>query len=199
MSRDVTVVVPTIPPRVRLLEKALESVRAQTDPPGDVAVFLDGEHLGAATARNRALAEAGTEWVAFLDDDDWLLPHHLDHLLVCAERTGADLVYPWFHTNGTDPLFVDGERAAMRPFDEKARDWLVNRGNFIPITTLARRELLMDVGGFAPPPFASEDNPCEDWGAWRALAQAGARITHLPEVTWEWHHWSGHTSGRPWT
>lgn len=198
MSVSLTVVIPTIPPRAQFLDRALKSVRAQTQLPSDVVFCVDEDHDGAAATRNRALGQANTKWVAFLDDDDWFHPQHLDHLLVCAERTDADLVYPWFTTNGTDPLFIDFERAAMRPFDDKARDWLINRGNFIPITTLVRREALMDVGGFSMPPQADPGNPCEDWGAWRLLALADAKFIHLPECTWEWNHWYGNTSGRPW-
>jgi len=195
---SLTVVIPSIPPRAQFFKRALASVDAQTQQPSAVAVHLDLEHAGAAEARNRALAKADTTWVAFLDDDDWLHPHHLDHLLCCAEATGADMVYPWFSSNGPDVLYVDRERAAMRPFDAKARDWLITKGKFIPITVLVRRELLMDVGGFTSPPWASPDNPCEDWGTWRKLALAGAVFHHLPEVTWQWEHWWGHTAGRPW-
>lgn len=195
---SLTVVIPTIPPRAEFLKRALASVEAQQQQPTAVAVYTDTEHLGAAEARNRAMAQADTTWVAFLDDDDWLFPWHLDHLLVCAERTDADIVYPWFESNGVDPLFIDRERAAFRPFDEKARDWLINWGNFIPVTALVRREALLDVGGFQRPPGATTDIPCEDWGAWRALASAGAKFVHLPERTWHWQHWWGHTAGRPW-
>lgn len=199
MKAPVTVCIPTIPPREAFLARALASVEAQTLTPAAVSVYPDLEGLGAAGARNAAMAAADTEWVAFLDDDDWLLPKHLDVLLSAAEETGADLVYPWFESNGTDPLYIANQRAAFRPFDELSRYWLIHHGNFIPVTTLVRREVLLDVGGFAPPPGASASIPCEDWGAWRALALAGAKFYHVPERTWHWQHWHGHTGGRPWT
>lgn len=194
----IDVCIPSIPPRAALATRALASVEAQTRTADRVIVNVDTEHVGAAASRNAALALATAEWVAFLDDDDWFLPQHLERLLACAEETGADMVYPWFESNGTDPLFIDNEPAAFRPFDEQARQWLISRGNFIPITVLARREMLLDVGGFQHPPNADDWNPCEDWGAWRALAMADANIVHLPERTWFWFRWYGHTSGRPW-
>lgn len=194
---DVTVCIPSIPPRHRQLAAALESVARQDRPPDAVAVAHDLDAAGAATTRNRAAAMARTEWVAFLDDDDTLHPQHLDRLLAHQADTGADLVYPWFDLihlgtlrNDLDPLGAFG-----RPFDPAE---LASR-NFIPVTYLVRRELVEAVGGF--PVCGSEAWPmddCEDWGFLQAVVAAGATFSHLPERTWSWHHWGGNLSGKPW-
>jgi len=73
----ITVIVPTIPTRGELLNRALETVAAQTLQPAGVIVEMDQKREGAATVRNRALDRVSTEFVAFLDDDDELLPNHL--------------------------------------------------------------------------------------------------------------------------
>src|SRR3546814_18596793 len=43
---------------------------------------------------NRALEAVRTPWVAFLDDDDQFLPHHLQRLSQALTETQADVVYP---------------------------------------------------------------------------------------------------------
>lgn len=191
---DVSVCIPTIPPRAHLLRRAVGSVYRQTMQPTVVHIALDTERLGAPANRTRALAMATTEWVAFLDDDDEFEPQHLQRCLQHAADTGADVVYPWFTVvGGTDPLGWEG-----RPFDAAA----LRRGpNYIPITVLVRRELAMATGGFvdsrdkarigSTTPWAT----CEDWAFWLALLDLGATFSHLPERTWKWHHHGSNTSG----
>lgn len=205
MSADVTVCIPSIPRRTAMLQEAVRSVQTQTGV-GDpiIAVNLDTEGVGAARSRNAALESAKTKWVAFLDDDDLLYPQHLDVLTSYAEYQDADLVYPWFDLHeGVDPLAVRiGDRYVSPfglPFGPEHETHLRTEGNFIPVTVLVRRELLMDVGGF-PLPY-SEDWPHptnEDWGCWRRLLDAGAKFAHAPERTWRWRWHHGNTSGRPW-
>jgi len=202
VNGDVTVVVPTIPTRPRLLDRALTSVWAQERPPDAVIVEPDDDGTGAAATRNRALARVTTEWVAWLDDDDELRPRHLALLLGEAEVSGADLVYPWFDVvNGTDPLAVTVGGVLRSPlgvpFLAEQAEHLRHRGNFIPVTTLVRTETARAAGGFPTP--GSEEWPhteCEDWGFLIRLLDAGARFSHLPERTWLWHHHAANTSGR---
>lgn len=184
---QVTVVIPTIPPRRERLSVALESVWSQLRPADAVTVVTDRDHSGAAKTRNRGLETVRTEWVAFLDDDDELFPDHLCCLMEHAEDTKADLVYPWFELsvgNRHDPLKAEG-----REFDAAA----LRTRNYVPVTVLARTDLLLSVGGFVP--LGPETNPCEDHGGWLRLLDAGAVFSHVPMRTWRWNWWGGNTSG----
>lgn len=188
----ITVVIPSIPPRVVQLARALASVEAQTLPPASTMVDVDHDRTGAMATRNRALWKVETEWVAFLDDDDEFLPQHLQECAAWAEQTGADLVYPWF----VQPeRHWDDLRAFGVPFHRLAGQLRVR--NWIPITVLVRTDLLRSAGGFQYPSQRARFNDSEDWGAWQALHRAGANFQHLPKRTWVWHHWDGHTRGRP--
>jgi glycosyltransferase involved in cell wall biosynthesis len=186
----VTAVIPSIPPRVDThLRRALASVLGQTRPVDAISVHVDHERLGSAVNRTLALEAVRTEWCALLDDDDEWDPTHVASLLEHARATGADLVYPWF----TIPQMPWGDPWPERegqPFDQE----LLRSVNYIPITVLVRTELLREVGGFTPkgPP----ENPCDDWGTWDALLEAGARFEHLNRRTWRWNWWGGNTSGR---
>jgi glycosyltransferase involved in cell wall biosynthesis len=194
LQPGVTVVIPTIPPRKPLLDRAVASVRRQLLKPDGLVIEGDRLREGAAVVRNRGLSRVETEWTAFLDDDDEFKPEHLIACMRWQRHTGADLVYPWFDQpeKNWDGLFAFGV-----PFEHLEHD--LARRNFIPVTVLVRTQLLRDVGGFASPPGVED---CEDWGAWQRLLAAGATFSHLPRRTWIWHHWIdrtgqvGNTSGR---
>lgn len=203
---DITVCIPTIPGREDRLCRALESVRRQSLQPAHIVVQRDDVGTGAARTRQRAVDRAtNTTWLAFLDDDDLLDECHLEMLYEQAAETGADLVYPWFRivdskgrdTTYRDPLRVNGESPYGRGFDEIARNHLLTKGNFIPVTVLVRRQAIIDVGGFPVP--GTPDWPyrdCEDWGLWIRLLEAGAEFRHLSMKTWTWT-WDGrNTSGQ---
>jgi glycosyltransferase involved in cell wall biosynthesis len=175
---SITVLIPTIAPRAALLERALASVYAQTLPPYDVLVECDTERTGAAATRNRMLERVETDWVALLDDDDELYPDHLKRLARYARLSNVDVVYPGYDcVGGDDPVNCFGI-----PFDPD----LLRARNFIPVTALARTELVREAGGFQPHPDVNGD-PCEDWGLWLAMLDLGAKFGHLPVRTWRWH------------
>ena len=182
---SVTVVTPTIPPRKAMLKRAMGSVIGQTRQPDAISIVFDHDRTGSAATRNRALDAASTEWIAFLDDDDQLLPNHLELLLDCAEQTGADLVYPRPQATSTTPTLRFG-----LPFDPDA----LRHANYIPVTVLARTNLVIAAGGFQCPAGYDYD----DWGLWLSMLNLGAEFVHLPQETWLWNGNPGqNTSGRP--
>jgi glycosyltransferase involved in cell wall biosynthesis len=181
----ITLVVPTIPGREQLLDRALDSVDGQSLPPEAVIVEFDGERTGAAAARNRALERVDTEYVAFLDDDDVLYPDHLLKLARFARLSDLDLVYPGYDCDG-DPVNCFG-----LPFSAT----LLRQRNYIPVTVLAKTEKVLAAGGFQPHPDDNGD-PCEDWGLWLAMLDMGARFGHLPVKTWRWNYSTDTTKGR---
>lgn len=205
----VTVCIPTIPPRREKLQVALASVVAQTRPADAIVITVDSDGDGAAPTRNRAWRTATTEYVAFLDDDDEFLPHHLEALMGTAVETDADFVYSWFDHVGwpewsperPDALAVMRNGQLVHPLGvpfgpEQAAH--MKRFAFIPITALVRRSALVKSGGF-PLPLSREwpRDDCEDWGGWLRLLNTGARFVHHPDRTWRCHHGAG-TAGRPW-
>lgn len=186
---DVSVVIPHIPLRAKLLSDALVSVAAQTMPATQIIVVADTGHDGAAVTRNRGLDLVDTEFTALLDDDDQFLACHLETCVRVLEETGADIVYPWFHVlGGDDPLGMFG-----KPFNAEQ----LRVSNYIPVTVVARTEMLRRVGGFIPhPEMTAHGQPCEDWQCWLNVLDAGGKIVHVPERTWLWSWESAHTSGR---
>ena len=165
---DVTVITPTIKGRELALVDALHSVRQQTVAAEHV-VILDDKRKGPAWARNKGIREATTEWVAFLDDDDVLLPNHLETLLKHSKH--ADIVYSLPTAEGRD----DWHPQHFCNMDR------IEHTNWIPVTVLARRKVLLDVGGF---PGNTEPPDFEDWALWRKLHKAGYRFKCVHQFTW---------------
>lgn len=176
------------------LQRALSTVLCQTLKPAAVIVEWDHQRTGAAATKNRALEKVATEYVAFLDDDDEFLPEHLDTLRAYADSTDADVVYSIPRVPGTN--FVSTESQYGKPFNAE----VLRQRSFIQTTSLVRAELFKKAGGFQTPPGSDYD----DWGAWLALLDLGAKFVHVPEVTFIWNHYGvgrpgilGNTSGRP--
>ncbi|OFW55840.1 MAG: hypothetical protein A2Y75_05345 [Candidatus Solincola sediminis] len=182
---DITVAIPTIPPRGALLQRAISSVLSQTLPAGGLSVAVDNQRSGAAGTRARALAAVTSPWVAFLDDDDEFKPQHLEQLVVEAEESGADFVYSWFET------FPIGRDPFPAWFMTEPWDQAVPRHT--TITVMVRTELAKQVSfdlTASTPEFANED--------WAFILECNrlGKISHLcNETTWIWHHDSNNTSG----
>ncbi len=96
--------------------RAIESALEQTFPPDEIVVVDDGStdrtravveefgrdvrcisqpNAGAAASRNRGVAEAKCDWIAFLDSDDYWLPEHLARMAAAIHNTHgrADLYF----------------------------------------------------------------------------------------------------------
>jgi glycosyltransferase involved in cell wall biosynthesis len=200
---EVTVVIPTIAGRRVLLERALASVWAQDCPPAAVVIVYDRDRRGAWWARNQGAAMARTEWIAWLDDDDELLPHHLHALAEAGEESGAGLVYgyPDF-VGGPDPLAVCDDQGGLVPsplhvpFGPRQAQWLRRVGQFIPVTYLVRTALVHQVGGM-PQPFSVEwPQANEDHGFLIRLLDHAVRFHNAETVSWRYHFHAANTGGR---
>jgi hypothetical protein len=185
-----SVVIPSIPPRVGYLQRAIASVIAQDHPVDTIVVAVDHAKVGAAVTRNRGLMSVQTDWVLFLDDDDEFYPQHVRRMLEHAAETDADYVYSWFDVAGGGDPFPSTHYT--EPFNPEAPIQTT-------ITTLVRTELAKSVGFLRRCDGALVGGMTwgEDYQFTLECLRAGAKISHLVEKTWIWHHDSGNTSGRP--
>jgi glycosyltransferase involved in cell wall biosynthesis len=196
-------------------ERALRSALAQEPAPDEVLVCDDGsrdstsERLGAwerrdgrvryirvepnrgtpAPARNAGVAAARGEWVAFLDDDDEWLPGKLAAQL--AHVDDADVIATNATTTTGAPYFPQATVAA-RP----GRREMLADNPVINSSAVVRRSLLQAAGGFPVEPWL---RGLEDYAAWLALADAGARFLVLgePLVRYETHGDGRMSGGAP--
>jgi glycosyltransferase involved in cell wall biosynthesis len=187
---EVSVVIPTRN-RWPLLAETLASALGQQDVDFEVIVVDDGSHdetadrlaecgdtrvrafrhdrgQGVARARNRGIAEARGQWIAFLDDDDLWSPMKLRTQLDAVRREHAAFAYGSAVEFDEHAMNI-GLWPAPEP-QELAPKLLTNR-NPIPAgcsNVLARIDLVRRLGGFDENLFQ-----LADWDMWLRLVQAG--------------------------
>lgn len=140
-----------------------------------IRALPNGENLGAAKTRNRALSLARGEWIAFLDSDDLWRPEKLEKQLVLAHQTGAKLLYTSYC------LF--SEETGLR------RDYLVPactnyasmlRENVVGCSTALVHRSALDGRSFP------EGLYHEDYALWLSLLKAGCTAAGCTEVLADW-------------
>jgi glycosyltransferase involved in cell wall biosynthesis len=172
----VSVIIPTYN-RAALINRAIDSARAQTytnievivvddgstdDTPNRLQQYGDGirvvrqANTGPAAARNKGIALARGEYVAFLDSDDYWLPDKLARQIGALEKAGAAV--PCCLCNCT-VLYPDGSKTSTFKIADIIPDypdglWLnpeaVLSTRFVLFNQAAaiRRKALQRVGGF---------------------------------------------------
>jgi len=193
---DVTVCTATIPTRVDLLKRAIKSVENQTLKAKHHLIKLDVEKLGQPIVLDQIIKEATTKYVAILDDDDEFLPNHIELLYKKIVETEADLVFPHFrYSNLSDAGHL--ERFRGLPWDN-------NNPHQVPITWIAKRKTVLEVGGFSGDfdvlsfEVDNQGNRIgNDFNLIKKLAKANKHITNISEITWIYHVGHPSTLGMP--
>jgi glycosyltransferase involved in cell wall biosynthesis len=155
---SVSVIIPAYN-AARFLGETLTSVLSQTVPPLEVLVIDDGStdstpdvarafgprvtliqqaNTGESVARNRAIAAASGEWIAFCDADDLWVPQKLERQCAALEgRSDALWSFAWYEE------FGDSDRCPDLPNIAKdlhpARPFLVPGVIILPSSAMVRR------------------------------------------------------------
>ncbi|MDH6114187.1 glycosyltransferase involved in cell wall biosynthesis [Kitasatospora sp. MAP12-15] len=210
----ISVILPTRQ-RPKLLHQALASLAAQTYTDFEVLVVNDAgpsltrpvaawarqlgldlilvelpEHRGVSAARNAGIARSQGDLLAFLDDDDIVLPGHLDTAVKHLHTSGDDLVYLGALVAGRRLAQLPDDRLGMPtkayPYDA---DFLLV-ANYIHTGSVVTRSFRD-----SPVHFDESLTHCEDWDMWLSLTRTlGYRAAFVDALTSIYHqlpHGSG--------
>ncbi len=195
----ISVITPTHPARTKngMLARAQASVNEQVLLPDAHIIAFDLDKEGAAATRHRALMMAQTDFVAFLDSDDYFFAEHLDQLMKHQQETNADFVYSWFKLYQETPWGGQLlEHDPIFPITHFTRPFDPENPIETTITTLVRTELAKEVG-FKPLDRGHQTNSGEDRYFTLGCLEKGAKVSHLVKKTWAWSHHGANTSGLP--
>jgi glycosyltransferase involved in cell wall biosynthesis len=159
-----------------------------------VRVARQLQNRGPAAARNHGIALAQAPIVCPLDSDDLWLPQYLETMeralnadpnaaVVCSDA--------WVLHEGTGRVRKTSAVAMQNPPDPLPSDpqtFLVEllRRNFIYYSVAARREMLLEVGGYDENLWVGED-----WELWLRLAAARYRFVYVPDLLSVHRKWPG--------
>lgn len=132
---------------------------------------------GLSAARNRGIAAATSEWLAFLDADDLWLPGFSENMLAAANARGENvgvIVCGWKNIDlNDDQLGV----SVSPPTEAMTSERLLLGNAFPPVAAIVHRDWVDQVGGFDP-----GINGVQDWDFWLRLAYANCKFHSIPKV-----------------
>jgi glycosyltransferase involved in cell wall biosynthesis len=160
----------------RFVERALESAFSQTLKPLEVIVVDDGSspeeaaalanlskkfpfrslwqaNAGQSAARNLGVREAAGQWICFLDQDDFFLDWHIEHLLnLTGQGQNSRLAFAYGDLwrggeDGKAQYYSWLERFSPHPKTDLEMQ-LREDCYILPSATIVSRQAFLDIGGF---------------------------------------------------
>ncbi|MBR1392694.1 MAG: glycosyltransferase [Ruminococcus sp.] len=185
------------------LNDSLESMLMQSYPPTELILVCDGrltcelniiaksfeseykkmlkviridEHVGAAAAINEGIKECTCPFIVRMDSDDVSYPDRcLKQMKLFAERPDLDMVGTFAEVYD----ITEGKTVGVKHMptsNKKIKRYARRRNPFCRQTLAFRRELAIEVGGYA------ELEECEDYEFAVRMLSAGAKARNIPEA-----------------
>lgn len=196
----ISILMPVFQPSLAWLKEAVDSVLAQSWQAWELCIAADGtpepsvdeylaalrnseprvriamgERSGIASTLNRAAALATGDYLAFLDQDDFLVARTLEFVVGSLQEERSDLLY-------SDEDFVDEGGVPERPnFKPGWSPELLLRCMYMGHLLVVSRRVFESVGGFR----AGFDG-AQDYDLALRLSEAGAVVRRIPRVLYHW-------------
>jgi len=142
-------------------------------------IYVYKEHGGEGDARNRGVAEARGDWIAFCDDDQLADPTWLKELYRTAQENRADVVDGAVYLKLPDPCPLPMGSQSRGVLSEKVYSPAKHPGKVCVAggNVLVRKSLFRELGG-----FDLSFRQCVDADFFWRVEQAGAKMCYAPEA-----------------
>ena len=137
--------------------------------------LINQQNKGVSAARNAGLHIADSNWILFLDADDWIAPQHLS---IMTDALAADTSLDAVHC-GWSLVSADGVMGKER-YGATAVDLFpvfAVKCSFAIHACIVRKSVVIAAGG-----FDASLSVCEDWDLWQRIARGGAAFGAVKQV-----------------
>ena len=180
----------------KYLAEAIDSILAQTFTDFELIIIDDGstdnslsvlqayqkrdsrirlisrENRNLVATLNEIIDLARGKWVARMDQDDIALSHRFERQLQWIEKTDADICGSWVKLFG-----ATCKRILKHPVTDAAiKMEMLFSTPFAHPTVMIKRELIKQLR------YENAWEKCEDYDLWERAANAGLKMTNVPEV-----------------
>lgn len=160
-----------------------------------IRLFVQPQNRGKSAALNLALEHAQGEYIAYLDDDDVWLPHHLEaNMRVLGTSPGVRMTHSDGHRlqrrRTASGWEVDESSRSLPYTGNVSLEDILENNSILGITVVHDRALLREAG-----PYDERLETLVDFDMWRRLA-ALSHPCHVSEVTAEYFVWASKESRR---
>lgn len=136
---------------------------------------ISQSNAGESAARNSGVALANSDWLLFLDADDWISPVYLSRM---THELSSDQALDAVHC-GYVRVASDGTQVVEKYWPPSGDMFgeLARRAAFPSHACIVRKALVDEAGG-----FDTSLRTCPDWDLWQRIARTGARFGAVREV-----------------
>ncbi len=188
------------------IERALKSGANQTRPPKEVIVVDDGsteaesaklaelkakytfgvfvqENSGQSAARNLGVSRANSDFICFLDQDDYFLPNHIELLMNASNLEDVKFGFSYgdlLRVTESGETLSNSSLPSPHPLMD-TQSMISQNMHILPSATLIKRTAFLDLGGFDESLQGYEDDDL-----FLRFHLAGFTINFTPELVSAW-------------
>ncbi|MCS6874696.1 MAG: glycosyltransferase family 2 protein [Pyrinomonadaceae bacterium] len=158
-----------------------EKLERVLEPYMDKIIYIKQKNRGAASARNTAIKNSKSGYIAFLDSDDIWFPEYLEWQMKFIKERNYDLVYcdAMLFGNLKNKKFRTYMQECPSEGEVTTESLLSGRVNLITSGTLAKKNVLVKAGLFDENLTSAFP---EDFDLWFRLLKQGAKIGYQKKV-----------------
>ena len=135
-------------------------------------ILISRENRGLVESLNEGIDLAKGEWIARMDSDDISLPERFEKQIRWLETTGADICGCWVRRFGSS----DKRTVKLRQTDSAIKLEMLFSSPFVHPAIMMKAHLLKQFR------YDKVWKHTEDYDLWDRAAEAGCKMTNLPEV-----------------